>query len=264
MRTFIVLVLLVVAGIAGYLYQENQKQAEQALNQPLNQPRIQPDELSKIAAQRHIDNLTPAPENVIPIEQANHFVSKDQLLKIPAAKAITQATTEVISDGNASSFGVQLEKIGQQNSSQSKTQDMIINGAQLALADQIKLQELLNDPDDTSGKLFYIHGVTNSDRQGLWGIIQSGLIHTFAQGIQLDSSLISATIPKSADERLTNSTSSFLGAILDRKVKDTYVYNFEKGILGRNPDLINPGQELIIVTFTNAELISIYNHFANQ
>ncbi len=96
------------------------------------------------------------------------------------------------------------------------------------------------------------------------GIIQSGLIHTFAQGIQLDSSLISATIPKSADERLTNSTSSFLGAILDRKVKDTYVYNFEKGILGRNPDLINPGQELIIVTFTNAELISIYNHFANQ
>ena len=132
------------------------------------------------------------------------------------------------------------------------------------LDNQIKLQALLNNPDTAKDQVFFIHAVTDGDEQGLWGIIQTGVIKTFAKGIRIKDQVISANIPREADERLANRSSSFLGAILDRKVKDTYVYNYEKGILGQNPDLITPGQELIIVSFEEAELIAIYNHFVNN
>ncbi len=132
------------------------------------------------------------------------------------------------------------------------------------LDNQIKLQALLNNPDTAKNQVFFIHAVTGGDEQGLWGIIQNGVIKTFAKGIRIQDRMITANIPRQADERLANRSSSFLGAILDRKVKDTYVYNYQKGILGQNPNLITPGQELIIVSFEEAELIAIYNHFINQ
>ncbi|WP_261841531.1 hypothetical protein [Aliamphritea ceti] len=132
------------------------------------------------------------------------------------------------------------------------------------LDNQIKLQALLNNPETAKNQVFFIHAVTGGDDQGLWGIIQNGVIKTFAKGIRIQDRMITANIPRQADERLANRSSSFLGAILDRKVKDTYVYNYQKGILGQNPDLITPGQELIIVSFEEAELIAIYNHFVSQ
>lgn len=261
MRNFIVVVLLAVIGYAGfYLYQStvtkdsSADKTQQALPAPA-------DELSMIAARKHIENLTPEPQQPIEIAEADHFVTDDQLLKIPTPKSGTEAATEAIQSGDTKSFAVQLKSFGEKRASSG---DLIIRSDNMPVADQIRLQELLNDPDNTAGKLFYIHGVTDNDRQGLWGIIQSGLIKTFATGLEVKQSRISADIPQSADEKLNNSTSSFLGTILDHKVKDTYVYNYEKGILGQNPDLITPGQELIIVTFTEAELIDIYNHFATQ
>lgn len=263
MRNFLVLLLLILAAAAGYFVLG-------PTTQPVSQEPVaatEPDELSKMAAKRHIETITQAPAEAINVGEADHFVSKDQLLQLPESKTQAQAGTEVLQEDNATSFAVELNSFGNRNQSESQTtraQGQIIRADELRLGKQIRLNELLNDPDNSGNTLFYIHGVTDGDDQGLWGIIQKGLMHTFSKGIQVNQGRVTADIPLSADERLANSTSSFLGSILDRKVKDTYVYNYEKGILGQNPDLISPGQELIIVTFTEDELISIYKHFAEQ
>ena len=255
MRSILILVLLVISGFGAYLLLQQPQSTE-----PMRISKQQPDELSRMAAERHIDNLTSKPEQVIAIGQANNFVTRDQLLQLPAEKASSAAGIETIESDNATTFGVQLEQIGKPSQPQQK----MLSVGQLPQADQIKLQELLNNPDTAADTLFYIHGVSDADKQGLWGIIQSGLIDTFARGIQLKNRQLSTNIPQIADERMANSTSSFLGSILDEKVKDTYVYNYAKGVLGHNPNLINPGQELIIVSFTQNELVKIYDHFSNQ
>lgn len=128
---------------------------------------------------------------------------------------------------------------------------------------QIKLKELLDHPEQAGNKIFYLHAVDQNDQQGLWGIIQNALVHSFAEGIELagGKQAIQARIPDNADERLGDKRSSFLGHILQRKVKESYVYNYEKGALGRNPDLIRPGQQLVIITFTEEEMVQIYQFF---
>lgn len=137
------------------------------------------------------------------------------------------------------------------------------NSKSLRPGQRIRLQELLSDPDLAAGTVFYIHAVSPNDEQGLWGILQHGLIKTFAQGIELKESgrVLTAEIPMLADETLENRRSSFLGEFLYNKVQDTYVYNYQQGMLGQDPDLIKPGQQLIIVSYTEDELISIFNHF---
>lgn len=136
-------------------------------------------------------------------------------------------------------------------------------GTSLRPGQRIRLQELLSDPDLAAGTVFYIHAVSPNDEQGLWGILQHGLIKTFAQGIELKESgrVLTAEIPMLADETLENRRSSFLGEFLYQKVNDTYVYNYQQGMLGQDPNLIKPGQQLIIVSYTEDELISIFNHF---
>lgn len=251
MRKLLILIILTMVAVSGYLYL-NPSQPTQS-----TQSSVQQDVLSTMAAQRHIEKLTEQPDQIIEIGQANNFVTQDQLLQLPADQTTANVGTQTISDANAITFGVQLNTIG--NSEQH--QNTIILASQLPMADQIRLKELLNNPDNTADTLFYIHSVNESDKQGLWGIIQQGLIDTFASGIQLEKRQISADIPAEADERLTNNNSSFLGSILNDKVKNTYVYNYHKGMLGQNPNLVTPGQELIIVTFSQAELIAIYHHF---
>lgn len=265
MRNVLVVVLIVLAGAAGYFFM--------APTPPPVQPVTvtEPDELSKQAAKRHIETITQTPEDSIRITEADHFVNKDQLLQLPVQQTETAAGTEAISSETATSFAVELNSFANRSSGPSTSaqgiasaQGQILRSDELPQNQQIRLKELLNDPDTAADTLFYVHGVTAGDDQGLWGIIQQGLMQTFARGIEMQQGTVSADIPRSADERLSNSTSSFLGTILDRKVKDTYVYNYQKGILGQNPDLINPGQEVIIVTFTEAELISIYEHFTKS
>ena len=126
------------------------------------------------------------------------------------------------------------------------------------------LNELLNTPENSGeDQVYFIHAVTHDDTQGLWGIVQTGLTQRFAQGIQLSSqnSVIQTHIPKTADERLADNSSSFLGHVLNNKVADIFVYNYKEGRLGDDPNLIVPGQQLVIVRFAEKELVEVYNNF---
>ena len=49
--------------------------------------------------------------------------------------------------------------------------------------------------------------------------------------------------------------------MISDKTSKSYVYNYENGKMGRNPDLIYPGQEIVIISFTPEELAEIYQHF---
>ncbi|MGB0662529.1 MAG: hypothetical protein ACPGMR_01910 [Pontibacterium sp.] len=126
------------------------------------------------------------------------------------------------------------------------------------------LNELLNTPENSGeDQVYFIHAVTHDDTQGLWGIVQTGLTQRFAQGIQLSSqsNVIQTHIPKTADERLADNSSSFLGHVLNNKVADIFVYNYKEGRLGDDPNLIVPGQQLVIVRFAEKELVEVYNNF---
>jgi hypothetical protein len=131
---------------------------------------------------------------------------------------------------------------------------------------RIQLRELLDETQSDEKRIFYLHAVNVSDEQGIWGIIQKGLMGTFSKGITLPTAngTLKALIPQDADEQLSSKKSSFLGKLLNYKVLTTYVYNYEQGNIGKNPDYIKPGQQLIIVTFTEQELMSIYQHFIKQ
>ncbi|NIO03405.1 MAG: hypothetical protein GTN74_01990 [Proteobacteria bacterium] len=114
---------------------------------------------------------------------------------------------------------------------------------------------------------FYIHSVTKEDVQGIWGIIQHGLIDQFLRGIPVGGEdvgkqrLLTLEIPEDADELRGDGYSSYLGKVLAQKTREAYVYNYAKGHMGRNPDYISPGQELVISRFSEKELVDIYRHF---
>lgn len=178
---------------------------------------------------------------------------------IQGAAAALQNQSVVVTQGAAPAVSfepAQVEAANVEVSAATNTQS-------LRPGQRIRLQELLSDPDLAAGTVFYIHAVSPTDAQGLWGILQRGLVKTFAQGIELKQSgrVLTAEIPILADETLENRRSSFLGEFLYQKVQDTYVYNYQQGMLGQDPDLIKPGQQLIIVSYSEEELISIFNHF---
>lgn len=178
---------------------------------------------------------------------------------IQGAASAVKSQSVVVTQGAAPAVSFEPAQVeaGSVEVSQSTT------GQSLRPGQRIRLQELLSDPDLAAGTVFYIHAVSPTDAQGLWGILQRGLIKTFAQGIELKESgrVLTAEIPMLADETLENRRSSFLGEFLYQKVQDTYVYNYQQGMLGQDPDLIKPGQQLIIVSYSEDELISIFNHF---
>ena len=129
------------------------------------------------------------------------------------------------------------------------------------LADLLQKQ-MSEDPD----AIFYLHTVLPTDEQGIWGIVHFGIIDKFARGIALrrgdDVEKYTVRIPRDADERLPDQSSSFLGKLIDRKTKESYVYNFREHRMGRNPDRIFPDQELVIINFRRDELNAVYEHFA--
>ena len=129
------------------------------------------------------------------------------------------------------------------------------------LADLLERQKAEN-PDS----IFYLHTVLPTDDQGIWGIVHFGIIDNFARGMAIrrgeDIETYTVRIPRHADERLADRSSSFLGLMIDRKTKESYVYNFRDNRMGRNPDRIFPGQELVIISFQPEELMAIYTHFA--
>ena len=131
------------------------------------------------------------------------------------------------------------------------------------LADLLQRHKAEN-PDS----IFYLRTVLPTDDQGIWGIIHFGLIENFARGMAIrrgeDIETYTAKIPRHADERLGDRSSSFLGKLIDRKTKDSYVYNYRENRMGRNPDRIYPGQELVIINFELEELKAIHKHFASS
>ena len=129
------------------------------------------------------------------------------------------------------------------------------------LADLLQRQKTEN-PDT----IFYLHTVQPTDEQGIWGIVHFGLIENFARGMAVKRGekleTYTVRIPRDADEKLHDQSSSFLGKLIDRKTAESFVYNFRDSRMGRNPDRIYPGQEIVIIHFEPEELISIYKHFA--
>ena len=67
-----------------------------------------------------------------------------------------------------------------------------------------------------------------------------------------------------ADEVLADDSSSYLGRLIHTKSRDSYVYNYKTHRMGRNPDVLYPGQEIVIVKFNPDELIGIYKHFVGS
>jgi hypothetical protein len=130
------------------------------------------------------------------------------------------------------------------------------------LADLLREQEEL-----TPDSIFYVRTVRDTDAQGIWGIVHHGIIDNFARGMAIrrgeQINTYRVEIPMHADERLDDQTSSFLGRLIHDKAVRSYVYNFKRNRMGRNPDHVNPGQEIVIINFQPDELIDIYKHFAS-
>jgi hypothetical protein len=127
---------------------------------------------------------------------------------------------------------------------------------------------LLVNEADAEDSVFYVRSVKSPDSQGIWGIVQAGLIDNFARGIAIrrgqEINHYQVDIPRDADEVQSNRSSSFLGRLIHEKTLQSYVYNHEQGRMGRNPHLILPGQEIVIIRFSNDELINIYKHFVSR
>lgn len=274
---FVLLAVIAALGIAGYFFTTSLEPTPSSASPTP----ITPDNTE---AKRHISQLTQPSQQPIDIKTADNFVTAEQLLQLPEPKQASQVALEALPTETATSesasgaqdnsatdgtFAVasHLNVISAGNKGRQQPSNDIIAGTSVVAinGNQIKLQELLDSPDQAKEKIFFIHAVNDSDRKGLWGIIQAGLTQTFTQGLNLPGldQTVYVDIPQEADEKLQDKRSSFLGRILKNKVDKTYIYNYEKGILGDNPDLIKPGQQLVIVTFTEQELIGIYHHFVN-
>ena len=133
----------------------------------------------------------------------------------------------------------------------------------------LSIKDILPSGDMSDNALFYLHRVTKADLQGLWGIIQAGLIDKFREGIHIEGiapnkEMVQAIIPANADEKLASGFSSFLGKILNQKVNTSYIYNFNSHTMSRDPNLIRPGQQLILIHFAPNELTDIYQFFSDK
>lgn len=134
---------------------------------------------------------------------------------------------------------------------------------------ELSLKEMIPESAQTADTLFYLHRVTKNDVQGLWGIIQAGLIDKFRQGLLLEGisqnkDLIQAVIPSDADEKLPSGLSSFLGKILSSKVNSSYIYNLKTKAIGFDANMIHPGQQLVLIHFSPDELKQIYQFFSEK
>ncbi len=124
---------------------------------------------------------------------------------------------------------------------------------------------LMREGDYDPDSIFYVRTVRNTDDQGIWGIIHDGILTNFAQGMAIrrgkQVNSYKVDIPRDADELVEDQYSSFLGKLIHKKALQSHVYNFKKNRMGRNPDRVIPGQEIVIINFEPEELIGIYKYF---
>ncbi len=285
MQRVIIALILIIIAVSTYLFLNKPEissdtqisQRDAAQTTPSQQPLADTEK----AAKKVIKTLTEeTKDEALDIKQAENFVTGEQLLELPNMKSeatqvetiqtTIEASTEAQAQGIETSTLVVKQPIAIAETTQPDqimkliNEDNVINTKTLSPGDKIRLKELLSNPDAAAGSVFYIHAVTPNDMQGLWGILQRGLTNTFREGIKLsgdNSQTLIAEIPELADEVLENQRSSFLGEFLYSKVNDIYIYNYQQGMLGQDPDLIKPGQQLVIVSYSEEELIKIYQHF---
>ncbi|PHS24335.1 MAG: hypothetical protein COA83_08085 [Methylophaga sp.] len=192
----------------------------------------------------------------------------------PPLAIITQNEDILQKEQEAEAFVSQLAVattepiIVNENNNQFVRHDSIIvlpNGDEQTLA----IKDIIQDGDMADDALFYVHNVTDRDVQGLWGIVQTGLINKFRQGLSIkgvsqNKDMLQAVIPANADEQLPSGLSSFLGKILSSKVDSSYIYNFNTKKMGRDSNVIHPGQQLVVIHFSPEELKQIYQFFSEQ
>lgn len=285
MQRVIIALILIIIAVSTYLFLNKPKistdsqtgESVQSNSIPSQQTLAETEK----AAKKVIKTLTEeTKDEALDIKQANNFVTGDQLLELPNMKSeaaqVETIQTALEAADEAKTQGIQTptlvvkqplvnnESVKPDQMMKLISKDNVINTKTLSPGDKIRLKELLSNPDIAAGSVFYIHAVTPNDMQGLWGILQRGLTNTFREGIKLsgeNGQTLIAEIPELADEVLENQRSSFLGEFLYAKVNDIYIYNYQQGMLGQDPDLIKPGQQLVIVSYTEDELIKIYQHF---
>lgn len=134
---------------------------------------------------------------------------------------------------------------------------------------ELSINKIIQSGELPDNALFYLHRVTKQDQQGLWGIIQTGLIDKFREGVHIEGiasnkDSVQAIIPADADEKLSSGLSSFLGKILNNKVGSSYIYNFGTHTMSHDPNQIYPGQQLIMIHFSPQELSQIYQFFSDK
>lgn len=299
-RTLSILVILLLGILAAYFFlppdtlpiphsaTQTKQESPTSNDQPPSQPPTQ-QEIAKTLAKQ----VTAPAQTPIDVSKAQHFVSADQLLTLPQradaqavqlqpaessttltanspTNTVASTSTQTSAGTGVNSYAVSMTPFSPNLTAPPKAQTAItssttneaIQRTVPSVTGAIQLRELLDNPEG-AGKIFYIHSVNQNDAQGIWGILQQGLTQTFAQGIQLQEAdaALQTVIPAEADEVLGNKQSSFLGRLLHDKAQSTYIYNYQHGLVGQNPNLIKPGQQLIIVTFTEQELLDIYRHF---
>ncbi|NRP94118.1 hypothetical protein XMG59_000201 [Marinobacterium sp. xm-g-59] len=285
MQRVIIALILIIIAVSTYLFLNKPEITTDSQTgesvQPQSTPSQQTVAETEKAAKKVIKTLTEeTKDEALDIKQANNFVTGDQLLELPNMKSeaaqVETIQTAMEATDEAQTQGVQTstlvvkqplvstESVKPDQMMKLIAEDNVINTKTLSPGDKIRLKELLSNPDIAAGSVFYIHAVTPNDMQGLWGILQRGLTNTFREGIKLsgeNGQTLIAEIPELADEVLENQRSSFLGEFLYSKVNDIYIYNYQQGMLGQDPDLIKPGQQLVIVSYSEEELIKIYQHF---
>jgi len=228
----------IIAESGGDLDEELRVQVtyEDAQNRETTTKTVEADKVERITVREALERIRTGPDGSLPV-----------LRKVRYFEVVT--LNELLADISTSSKDSFLRVVTQPYRVESAT-----------LADLLRRRQAEN-PDS----IFYIHTVQPADEQGIWGIVHFGLIDKFARGIAIrrgeDIETYSVRIPRDADERLADRSSSFLGRMIDQKTKDSYVYNFREYRMGRNPDLILPGQEIVIVNFEIEELKAIYRHF---
>ncbi len=343
MRTAsIVVALAVVLAVLGFLFQDSLFTSEERLaedpasaGQAVTQPTAVETPSVESQAKAYITKLTETQAEPVPAKNADHFVSKDQIISLLPESAIEFTTPKDLARNPALKPDTPITVIREAEQIETVTPEKIIAEAggdlnkivKIVDGDEIReltvrevLQRYAANPDQpisvvktiqyfeitTPGEIaqdktlapdqelriitkpyrleaatiaellmregkynpdsiFYVRTVRDTDDQGIWGIIHDGIMTNFAQGMAIrrgkEVNTYKVDIPRDADELLQDRTSSFLGKLIHRKAAESYVYNFKKNRMGKNPDQVMPGQEIVIINFEPEELIGIYKHF---
>ena len=168
-RLVLVVLVAAVAFAAYFFWNEQQTPVTQSSPETVSSE-------TQEAAKSHISRLTDGAETPISITQADNFVTSDQLLSLPEKQSVASAELAPVEADSAAGTesGVyaaadNLQVIGSDSEKQNSNTQL----DSLTIANQIKLRELLDDPDSSAQKVYFIHAVNEGDDEGLWGIIRT-------------------------------------------------------------------------------------------